>query len=141
MNRNKFTIYYKSGGGEAIRIVDKYWHITTSIFDKLSEKEYSNEIDQIHIELRVNGEFLKFDDHTGCNNLKFYKKKRLIANSISFGEDVYCKESILSNFLKENLLLAFEQILDRLEKEKVKIEREPLLSDLTSLIDKNLCEP
>ena len=134
---NKFTVFYKSGGGEAIRVVDKYWHLITSIFDKMSEYEYSNEIDQFHIELRVDGEYLKFGDTTGCNNLKYFKKKRLIGNSISFGEDIYCEEYLLSDFLKKNLLLAFEQILDRLEKEKVGIERQQLLSDLTCLIDKN----
>ena len=89
MNTNKFSIFYKSGGGNAIRIVDKYWQIITSIFDKMSEKEYSNEIDQFHIEMRVDGEYLKFGDTTGCNSLKLFKKKRLITNSISFGEDVY----------------------------------------------------
>ena len=137
---NKFTIYYKSGGGKSIRIVDKYWRIIISIFDEMSKNEYSNEIEQFHIELRVDGEYLKFKDTTGCNNLKFFKKKRLIMNSISFSEDICREEYLLSDFLKKNLLLAFEQILDRLEKEKIGIERRQLLSDLTSLIDKKLCE-
>ena len=137
---NKFTIYYKSGGGKSISIVDKYWRIIISIFDEMSKNEYSNEINQFHIELRVDGEYLKFKDIAGCNNLKFFKKKRLIMNSISFGEDIYREEYLLSDFLKKNLLLAFEQILDRLEKEKIGIERQQLLSDLTSLIDKKLCK-
>ena len=137
-NTNKFTVFYKSGGGEAIRIVDKYWRVITYIFDKMTECKYSSEIDQFHIELRVDGEYLKFGDTTGCNSLKYYKKKRLIVNSISFGEDIYRDEYLLSDFLKKNLLLAFEQILDRLEKEKVGIERQQLFSDLTSLIDRNL---
>ena len=39
MNTNKFSIFYKSGGGDAIHIVDKYWQIITLIFDKMSEKK------------------------------------------------------------------------------------------------------
>lgn len=137
MHTNKFTVYYQSGGGNTIRIVDKYWKAITSIFDTMSEKEYSGDIDQFHIALRVDGEYLKFNDPEGCNSLKFFKKKRLIANSISFGEKIYCEEYLLSDFLKKNLLLAFEQMLDRLQRERVVIERCQLLSDLTGLIDKN----
>ena len=105
---------------------------------KCPKKKYSNEIDQFHIEMRVDGEYLKFGDTTGCNSMKLFKKKRLITNSLSFGETVYCEEKLLSDFLKKNLLLAFEQMLDRLDKEKIGIERRQLLSDLTHLIDKNL---
>ena len=137
MNTNKFSIYYHSGGGDTIRIVDKYWQLITFILNKMSEIEYSSEIDQFHIALRVDGEYLKFGDPVGCNSLKFFKKKGLIANSISFDEKIYRDENLLSDFLKKNLLFAFEQMITRLEKVKIKIDKHRLLLDLRNLIDEN----
>lgn len=80
-----FFNFFKSGGGNAISIVDKYWQKITKIFDKMSEDTYSTDIDKFHIEMRVDGDFLTFGDAEGCNNLRLFKKKRLIANSLSFG--------------------------------------------------------
>jgi hypothetical protein len=49
------------------------------------------------------------------------KKKNIIANSISFGKDVYSNEIVLSDFLQKNLLIAFEQMIKKIEKEKIEI--------------------
>ncbi|ATS07616.1 hypothetical protein CS388_00180 [Porphyromonas gingivalis] len=100
----------------------------------MSEHSYSTDIDKFHIEMRVDGDFLKFGDSEGCNNLRLFKKRRLIANSISFGENIYTNEHILSEFLTENLLLAFDQIVIRLKKEKLNIDGELLLTDLDEYI-------
>jgi hypothetical protein len=134
MNTNSFSIFFKSGGGNTISIVDKYWQKITKIFDKMSEHSYSTDIDKFHIEMRVDGDFLTFGDSEGCNNLRLFKKKRLIANSISFGKNIYINENILSEFLIKNLLLTFEQIIIRLKKEKLNIDGESLLTDLNKYI-------
>lgn len=84
--------------------------------------------------MRVDGEFLKFGDTEGCNNLRLFKKKRMIANSISFGEKIYTDENVLSEFLIKNLLLAFEQMIVRLKREKLNIDGEALLVDLNKYI-------
>lgn len=131
---NSFSIFLKLGGGDTVSIVTEYWQKITKIFDKMSEYSYSTDIDQFHIEMRVDGDFLKFGDSEGCNNLRLFKKRRLIANSISFGENVYTDEHILSEFLIENLSLAFEQIVIRLKKEKLNIDGEFLLTDLNKYI-------
>ena len=133
---NKFTIFYKSGGGYSSNIVDKYWKKITLIFDKMTEIEYSKDTLQFHIELRVDGEYLVFGDIEGCNHLRFFKKKNIVANSISFGEKVYSNENALSDFLQKNLLIAFEQIIKRLEKEKIEINSGLLMSDLRKFLDK-----
>ena len=137
MSTNKFSIYFQSGGGDNVRIIDKYWQLITFILDKMSENEYSDEVSQFHIALRVDGEYLKFGDPVGCNNLKFFNKKGLIANSISFDEKIYSDEYLLSDFLKKNVLLSFEQMLARLEKAKITVDKHKLLSDLKRLIDEN----
>jgi hypothetical protein len=134
MNTNSFSIFFKSGGGDTISIVNKYWQKITKIFDKMSEYSYSTDIDKFHIEMRVDGDFLTFGDSEGCNNLRLFKKKRLIANSISFGKNIYINENILSEFLIKNLLLAFEQMIIRLKKEKLNIDEESLLTDLNKHI-------
>lgn len=134
MNTNNFTIFFKSGGGDAISIVDKYWQKITKIFDKMSEYSYSTDIDRFHIEMRVDGDFLKFGDSEGCNNLRLFKKKRLIANSISFNENIYANEQILSEFLRRNLLLSFNQIVTRLKREKLNIDGDFLLTNLNKYI-------
>jgi hypothetical protein len=133
---NKFTIFYKSGGGSSTHIVDKYWKTITLIFNELSKNEYSHSTLQFHIELRVDGEYLVFGDVEGCNNLRFLKKKNLAAISISFGEKVYFNENTLSEFLQTNLLIAFEQIIKRIEKEKIEIKSALLMSDLKKHIEK-----
>lgn len=100
----------------------------------MSESSYSTDIDNFHIAMRVDGDFLTFGDSEGCNNLRLFKKKRLIANSISFGKNIYINENILSEFLIKNLLLAFEQMIIRLRKEKLNIDGESLLTDLNKYI-------
>ena len=133
---DKFTIFYKSGGGYSSEIVDKYWKKITLIFDKMSKIEYSKEMFQFLIELRVDGEYLVFGDIEGCNHLRFFKKKNIVANSISFGERVYSNEDVLSDFLQKNLLIAFEQILKRLKKERIEINSVLLMSDLRKFLEK-----
>lgn len=134
MNMNIFSIFFKSGGGDTISIVNKYWQKITKILDKISEYSYSTDIDKFHIEMRVDGDFLTFGDPEGCNNLRLFKKKRLIANSISFGKNIYVNEHVLSDFLIKNLLLTFEQMITRLKKEKLNIDGESLLTDLNKYI-------
>lgn len=134
MNMNIFSFFFKSGGGDAISIVNKYWQKITKILDKISEYSYSTDIDKFHIEMRVDGDFLTFGDPEGCNNLRLFKKKRLIANSISFGKNIYVNEHVLSDFLIKNLLLTFEQMITRLKKEKLNIDGESLLTDLNKYI-------
>jgi hypothetical protein len=134
MNTNKFSIFFTSGGGDKISIVTKYWQKITKILHKMSESSYSTDIDNFHIAMRVDGDFLTFGDSEGCNNLRLFKKKRLIANSISFGKNIYINENILSEFLIKNLLLAFEQMIIRLRKEKLNIDGESLLTDLNKYI-------
>jgi hypothetical protein len=131
---NRFTVFYKSGGGDAIRIVDKYWKKVTIVFKKMSEIEFSKETLQFHIEIRVDGEYLTFDDVEGCNHLRFMKKKNVIANSISFGSNIYSNETILSDFLQKNLLLAFEQMVNKLKKEKIDIDSLLLMNKLKEYI-------
>jgi hypothetical protein len=131
---NSFSIFFKSGGGDTVSIVDKYWQKITKIFDKMSEYSYSTDIDKFHIEMRVDGDFLTFGDTEGCNNLRLFKKKRLIANSISFGKSIYIDENILSEFLINKILLAFEQIIMRLKKEKLNIDEKLILKNLNKYI-------
>ena len=100
----------------------------------MSEYSYSTDIDKFHIEMRVDGDFLKFGDPKGCSNLRLFKKKRMIANTISFGENIYTDENVLSEFLIKNLLLAFEQMIVQLKKEKLNIDGEVLLTDLNKYI-------
>jgi hypothetical protein len=134
---NNFSVFFKSGGGSTILIVDKYWQKVNRIFKEMSKNIYSTDIDNFHIELRVDGDFLSFGDPEGCNNLKLFKKKRLIANSISFGKDIYGSESLLSQFLMDNLVIAFEQIITRLEKDKLNVDGERLINDLKKLLIPN----
>lgn len=131
---NSFSIFFKSGGGDKISCVNKYWQKITKIFDIMSEYSYSTDIDKFHIEMRVDGDFLKFGDPKGCSNLRLFKKKRMIANTISFGENIYTDENVLSEFLIKNLLLAFEQMIVQLKKEKLNIDGEVLLTDLNKYI-------
>ena len=132
---NKFSIFMKSGGGDSVRIVDKYFKKLTSIFDEISMNDYSQETEHFHIELRVDGDYFSFEDTEGCNNLRFFRKKHLIANSISFGKDVYLNENKLNSFIKENILIAFTQIVKRLEKDKIDINGKKLLEDLNEKIN------
>lgn len=134
---NSFSVFLKSGGGDKISLVNKYWQNITKVFDKMSQYSYSSDIDQFHIEIRADGDFLTFGDSEGCNNLRLFKKKRLIANSISFGKNIYINESMLSKFLIANLTMAFEQIIMRLKKERLDIDGESLLSDLNKFIADN----
>lgn len=131
---NKFSVFFKSGGGDRVAIVSTYWQKITKLFNIISQDVYSTDIDKFHIELRVDGDFFQFGDPEGCNTLRLFKKRRLIANSVSFGADIYTDESILSEFLIENLLLTFEQIIDRLNKENLNIEGVRLLQDLNKHI-------
>jgi hypothetical protein len=138
---NKFSVFMKSGGGSSTLIVNKYFKAITSLFKELSKIEYSKEIEQFHIELRVDGEFLTFGDIEGCNNLRFFKKKHLIANSISFGKNIYLDEIILHKFMRENLLLSFKQMAQRLDREKIQVRDKQLLDDLIKLMDEFLISP
>jgi hypothetical protein len=135
---NNFTIFYKSGGGDSIKIVDDYWKKITSVFKELSKKEYSQNIEHFHIALRVDGEYLTFGDKEGCNNLRLFKKKSLISNSIFFGEEIYLNKDILENFIKGNLIKAFEQFIKRLEKEKMEVTGESLINDLNRYMSEYL---
>ncbi|MGI5172446.1 hypothetical protein H0R92_02410 [Treponema sp. OMZ 840] len=58
----------------------------------------------------------------------------MIANTISFGENIYTDENVLSEFLIKNLILAFEQMIVRLKKEKLNIDGEAMLADLNKYI-------
>ncbi|MEX6688133.1 hypothetical protein QTN47_11540 [Danxiaibacter flavus] len=135
---NKFTIFFSSGGGDQLKIVDSYWKKISQIFDKLSKKEYSSEIENFHIALRVDGEFISFGDPEGCSNLRYLKTKKTIANTISFGKKILKNEGILKKFMAENLVKAFEQMTGKLLREKINIEKDDLMNDLKTLIDKEL---
>jgi hypothetical protein len=127
----------KFGGGDS-SVLNEYHKKLTFIFDEMAKKEYTKEIEQFHVELRVDGEYLQFGDPEGCNNLRLYKKRHLIANSISFGKNIYDNENTLHQFLKTNTISAFSQIIKRLEKEKMSICGESLVDDLNKYIDEYL---
>ena len=134
---NKFSMFMKHGGGDC-HFLDEYFKKIQFIFKELSTKEYSKEIEQFHIELRVDGDYLTFGDEEGCNHLKYFKKRHLIANSISFVKSIYSNKDILSVFIKNNMVVAFEQFIKRLEKDKVRINGELLMNDLKKYINENI---
>lgn len=129
---NTFTIYLKDGGSTAS--VSEYWQTLSKKFDDLSRKAFTDIDVQFHVELRVSGQYLSFDDIEGCNHLRYMKKRRLVAISISLGETIWSNPETLRQFLNEQLLLAFRQIIVRLEKEHIKIDANGLLGDIFGIL-------
>lgn len=129
---NTFTIYLKDGGSTAS--VSEYWQTLSKKFDDLSRKAFTDIDVQFHVELRVSGQYLSFDDIEGCNHLRYMKKRRLVAISISLGETIWSNPETLRQFLNEQLLLAFGQIIVRLEKEHIKIDANGLLGDIFGIL-------
>lgn len=129
---NTFTIYLKDGGSTAS--VSEYWQTLSKKFDDLSRKAFTDIDVQFHVELRVSGQYLSFDDIEGCNHLRYMKKRGLVAISISLGETIWSNPETLRQFLNEQLLLAFGQIIVRLEKEHIKIDANGLLGDIFGIL-------
>lgn len=77
---------------------------------------------------------LSFDDLEGCNHLRYMKKRELVAISISLGENIWSNPDDLKQFLSEQVLLAFKQIIVRLEKEKIKVDSKRLLGHVSAIL-------
>jgi len=134
---NKFTLFPKIGG--SIPASNEYLvdhiRVIRRIFDELSTACYCDEIEIFHIAMRVDGEVLAFGDREGCNKMRLSRKQNYIANSISFGESIWSDEMVLHNFLRSNLLLAFQQMIAKLRKEKIQVDGDLLLKDLSKKIE------
>jgi hypothetical protein len=131
---NRFMVFMKFGGGDNPIIYD-YFKRVISVFVALTKKEYSKELEQFHIELWVDGEYLEFCHKEGCNNLRLFKESHLIVNSIYLGKSIYSNENILKTFLQDNLLLAFTQIIKKLDEEKINIDGKLLIDDINKYIN------
>lgn len=118
------------------KLMHKYHKKVDCIIREMSkiEYEYCQEINQFHITYRISGRLGRFEDHEGCNTLRLFRKKNTICNSISFDEKIYSGETTLKEFLRENLLLAHKQMIEKLEKEKIAVDGKKLLNDLEGAI-------
>lgn len=132
----KITIFTKYGGTDTevslVRCIMK-------VAKCLSERGKSITITpnvQIHIEVRVDGQYYKFGDPAGCSHLRFLKKRGVMANTIAIThEQLELPAPKLLSFFKDNILLGLSQILDRLLKEKYILDKENILSMITTSID------
>lgn len=129
---NKFTIYLKDGGSN--KYVSECWQALSKKFDALSNEVFTDIAVQFHIELRVNGRYLSFDDLEGCNHLRYMKKRELVAICISLGKNIWSDPNDLKQFLNGQVLLAFKQIIVRLEKEKIKVDSKRLLGHVSAIL-------
>jgi len=138
---NTFSVYWKQAvSKEFVDITNVYYRKIVCLVEAMSENEYEycKEIKQFHITFRISGSFYRFDDPEGCNALRLFKKKNVICNSISFDENIYSNENVLKEFLKKNIKLACNQMIKRLEKEKIIVDGEKILNDLENNVDKYL---
>lgn len=131
--RNKFTVFLKDGDAQSPH-ADYWWRKITAIFKELSAREYTAIPQQFHLELRVSGPYVTFDDAVGCNGLRYMRKKGVVANSISWDAADFGVAEDLDAFMERNLPLAFEQMARRLAKEKITIKPE-LHDDLKALLN------
>ncbi|AJH15242.1 hypothetical protein [Myroides profundi] len=124
----KLTIFTKYGGGPII----PYESDISKILNDFGDKMVISPNIQLHIECRIDGDIIKYNDPLGCSNMRFMKKKNIIANTIAITYD-FLKESneeTLKVFLKENFVLAISQMLDRLKKEKYILDKDSILNVL-----------
>ena len=137
--KNRFSFYMKTP-----QVKGQYWNLVRNYQNKMGKfatemsiKDYCSEIDEFQIAIRISGVH-RYDDVEGCNTLRFFKKESRICNSISFDEKIYSNEDTLKEFLKENIVLAYDQMIKRLEKEKIAVNSEKLLNDVKNNVNKCL---
>lgn len=130
---NKFTVFLKDGGSN--ESVSEYWQSITKAFDSLSKNTYTNIELQFHVEIRVSGRYLSYGDIVGCSQLRYMKKRNIIAVCISLNESVWANKTYLKNFLHEQLILAFNQFIIKLEKEKIALDSDRLQRDVIHILE------
>jgi len=136
---NKFTVFLKTGGpGDNNKLILPFWKKMNTILDLLSKTKYTNIPIQFHIAIRIDGEIVSYGDPDGCSNLKFFKKKSLIGNTIAISNKLFNSLGFnVGAFLKENFRLSIKQMTNKLKNEKIEVDEEMLLLDLNLLLDKN----
>lgn len=133
---NKFSLFTKYGGTDTKEIVRPIEKKIIKLFDDLSQKEYSSLPLQFHIELRVDSKDFSFGDKSGLSNMKFFKKKNVIANTIALQYDLFENNTNIEEFIFINLKLALDQMFDKLNKSEINVDNKMISNDLNKGLEK-----
>lgn len=130
---NKFSCYFKIGmnpkGG-----VYKIGKFINPLLDELSTFSYTKDIDlQFHFEIRVDTKEHQWGDEEGASKVKLFLKKELIGASITVKDEKINNQQDYFSYLNTYFNDALKLIIARLEKQKIKIDDEKLISDFNRL--------
>lgn len=133
-DKNHITFGADIGGMQAANIVQPYLIELRRIFKKYCIEPYSDEIDEFAPIARVDGNIACWE-FEGCQKLRLSKKGRYITVDIGVPQNRWdgVESFELRQYLMDNLKLALELMVKKLEKEKIRVDSKRLFDDINKV--------